>query len=65
MEVPRHWRLKKQRYALVGETCPNCNARLFPPRPVCPHCSEAVRQQVAFVQHEPALVIAEKQPVER
>ena len=24
MEIPRHWRLKKQRYALVGEVCPHC-----------------------------------------
>ncbi len=38
MEVPRHWRLKKQRYALVGEVCPNCKTPLFPPRAVCPHC---------------------------
>jgi len=30
MEVPRHWRLKKQRYALVGEVCPHCNAKIFP-----------------------------------
>ena len=47
MEVPRHWRLKQQRYALVGETCPRCKAHLFPPRPVCPHCAEAARQQAS------------------
>ena len=38
MEVPRHWRLKKQRYALVGEVCPHCEAKLFPPRDICPEC---------------------------
>ena len=38
MEIPRHWRLKKQRYALVGEVCPHCDARIFPPRDVCPEC---------------------------
>lgn len=38
MEVPRHWRLKKQRYSLVGEICPHCEAKIFPPRDVCPEC---------------------------
>jgi len=38
MSVSRAWRLRKQRYALVGETCPACSAVLFPPREVCPHC---------------------------
>ena len=38
MEIPRHWRLKKQRYALIGEVCPHCDAKLFPPRDICPHC---------------------------
>ena len=36
MEVPRYWRLQKQRYALVVETCPHCSAKIFPPRDVCP-----------------------------
>lgn len=40
MEVPRHWRMKKQRYAMVGEICPNCKVPNFPPRAVCPHCGE-------------------------
>ncbi len=40
MEVARHWRLKKQRYSLVGEVCPTCNAKIFPPRDVCPECGE-------------------------
>lgn len=38
MEIPRHWRLRKQRYSLVGEVCPHCQAKLFPPRDVCPEC---------------------------
>jgi uncharacterized OB-fold protein len=38
MEISRHWRLRKQRYALVGEVCPHCEAKLFPPRDVCPEC---------------------------
>ena len=38
MEVPRFWRLKKQRYALQGEVCPHCDVKIFPPRDVCPAC---------------------------
>jgi len=38
MEVPRHWRLKKQRYQLMGEICPHCDGKHFPPRQVCPDC---------------------------
>ena len=38
MEIPRHWRLKKQRYGLVGEVCSNCDKKIFPPRDVCPDC---------------------------
>ena len=38
MEVSRHWRLKAQRYRLVGSICPVCGRLAFPPRPVCPDC---------------------------
>jgi uncharacterized OB-fold protein len=48
MEIPRHWRLKQQRYALVGEVCPHCDAKIFPPRDVCPHCGGEARNQYAF-----------------
>ncbi len=48
MEVPRHWRLKQQRYALVGEVCPHCDAKIFPPRDVCPNCGEEAKTQYAF-----------------
>lgn len=47
MEVPRHWRLKKQRYALVGEICPHCKAPVFPPRAVCPYCRESEAKAAA------------------
>ncbi len=40
MEIARHWRLRKQRYALVGEQCPHCSAYIFPPRDICPDCGE-------------------------
>jgi len=48
MEVPRHWRLKKQRYALVGEVCPHCEAKIFPPRDVCPECSGEAKTPYVF-----------------
>jgi hypothetical protein len=48
MEVPRHWRLKKQRYALVGEVCPHCDAKIFPPRDVCPYCGGEAKNEYAF-----------------
>jgi len=38
MDLPRHWRLKDQRYKLEGVICEECGAKLFPPRQVCPHC---------------------------
>jgi uncharacterized OB-fold protein len=37
MEIPRHWRLKAQRYRLEGSSCPICGQLTFPLRMVCPH----------------------------
>jgi uncharacterized OB-fold protein len=48
MEIPRHWRLKQQRYGLVGKVCTHCDARLFPPREVCPNCGSEVKTDFAF-----------------
>lgn len=48
MEIPRHWRLKKQRYALVGEECPHCSGKIFPPRDVCPYCGGEAKEPYAF-----------------
>jgi uncharacterized protein len=44
IEIARHWRLKAQRYQLIGEVCPNCNEKIFPPRDVCPHCAGEATQ---------------------
>ena len=44
MEIPRHWRLKAQRYRMEGSLCPLCGEILFPPRPVCPHCRSQLGQ---------------------
>ncbi len=48
MEIPRHWRLRKQRYNLVGEVCPHCQAKLFPPRDVCPECGQEAKTPYQF-----------------
>lgn len=39
MEIPRHWRLKAQRYRLEGTACPACGQAAFPPRLSCPRCA--------------------------
>ena len=48
METSRHWRLRQQRYALVGEVCPSCEQRIFPPRDLCPDCGEEARELYRF-----------------
>jgi len=48
MEVARHWRLKKQRYAMVGEECPHCKHKIFPPRDICPDCGKEARDLYHF-----------------
>ena len=48
MEIPRHWRLKKQRYSLMGEVCPHCDAKIFPPRDICPECGKDAKTSFAF-----------------
>ncbi len=48
MEIPRHWRLKSQRYQLVGEVCPHCESKIFPPRDVCPECGGEAKELYTF-----------------
>jgi uncharacterized protein len=48
MEVPRYWRIRNQRYSLVGEVCPHCDAKIFPPRDVCPYCGQDAKTKFAF-----------------
>lgn len=59
MEVPRHWRLREQRYQLKGEICPHCDAKIIPPRPVCPHCGHGLVQRQGALQ----IVVPVIQPV--
>ncbi len=48
MDIPRHWRLQKQRYGLVGEICGHCDAKVFPPRDICPDCGEEAKTLYSF-----------------
>jgi uncharacterized OB-fold protein len=48
MEIPRHWRLKGQRYGLAGEVCPHCEHKIFPPRDICPNCGGEAKEQFKF-----------------
>lgn len=48
MEIPRHWRIKPQRYGLVGNVCEACDAKIFPPRDICPNCGAEVKKDFAF-----------------
>ena len=47
-QIARHWRLNAQRYGLVGDACPDCNRKVFPPRDVCPHCAEEAELPFQF-----------------
>ncbi|HSH04374.1 MAG TPA: Zn-ribbon domain-containing OB-fold protein [Anaerolineae bacterium] len=48
MQVANHWRLKAQRYQLIGETCDSCGVKLFPPRDVCLVCEEPAQELYTF-----------------
>ena len=48
MSIPRNWRLQQQRYRLVGEICEKCNARIFPPRDICPECEAPAKTELLF-----------------
>lgn len=48
MEISRHWRLQQQRYGLVGEVCPHCDEKIFPPRDVCPNCAQEAKTSYVF-----------------
>jgi uncharacterized OB-fold protein len=48
MNIPRYWRAESTRYGLIGETCLTCHMPIFPPRDVCPHCTDAGQELRAF-----------------
>ena len=48
MGIPSNWRLRQQRYRLVGEECERCGVRIFPPRDVCPGCEAPAQGPFEF-----------------
>ena len=44
----RGQRLRQQRYRLVGEVCPHCEAKIFPPRDICPTCRNEATIEFQF-----------------
>jgi hypothetical protein len=46
--ISPHWRLRLQRYRLVGEVCPHCETKIFPPRDVCPECPQEPKKLHSF-----------------
>jgi hypothetical protein len=63
MEVPRHWRLKAQRYRLQGTACRVCGQATFPPRPVCPECASVPPSDRAVLSAIPLSVAWQSLPV--
>jgi uncharacterized OB-fold protein len=47
-KVAHDWRLRGQRYRLEGEVCPHCQAKIFPPRDICPACGQPAKEPYAF-----------------
>jgi uncharacterized OB-fold protein len=56
MSIPQNWRIRQQRYALVGEVCQNCHSQIFPPREVCPACGAPTHVQLAFIDYRDVLL---------
>ena len=48
MDIPRYWRLKDQRYRLLGTVCEECGHHSFPPRLVCPNCRSKKQKPFTF-----------------
>jgi len=49
MDIPRYWRLKKQRYRLRGKKCLDCGKLSFPPRIVCQKCKSRNSEPYEFI----------------
>jgi uncharacterized OB-fold protein len=45
MHIAQNWRVKTQRYALIGEQCPSCGQFIFPPRDICPECAAEAKTE--------------------
>ena len=44
MQVAQNWRLNQQRYQLMGEECPSCTTKIFPPRDICLECGAPAKE---------------------
>ncbi len=47
-DLARNWRLREQRYRLIGNRCVNCGAKFFPPRQVCTECRTTTFEPYQF-----------------
>ncbi|MGB8645808.1 MAG: Zn-ribbon domain-containing OB-fold protein [Anaerolineae bacterium] len=47
-DLARHWRLREQRYQLIGNRCARCGAKYFPPRQVCTECRATTFESFQF-----------------
>ena len=52
MEISRHWRIRKQRYSMVGGACPNCEMKMFPARQICPNCGHGSHAELQSNEQE-------------
>jgi len=50
--IPGNWRLRKIRYQLLGEVCPHCDAKIFPPRDICPECGLYVQALSTLLSYD-------------
>jgi uncharacterized OB-fold protein len=48
MGIAQNWRVRNQRYSLVGEVCNDCGNKIFPPRDVCPYCAQPAQTPFQF-----------------
>jgi len=48
LNISQNWRLSDQRYQLIGEECPHCGVKIFPPRDACPDCAQPAQDLFAF-----------------
>ncbi len=48
MKIAQNWRLADQRNQMVGEECPHCRVKIFPPRDACPNCARPAQELYTF-----------------
>ena len=55
--IVRHWRLKSQRYGLVGTACPVCQEKMFPPRDTCSNCIDQAQVDTSQAPYQEKVAI--------